>query len=135
MEPNISKSQIRQELRKRWGQEAVELAMMGRWDDAAAANERILEMFPDDIRARNRLGKAYLELGRLQDAAAAYEKNLQKEPSNPIARRKLTELLGRLEREPVDDEESVIEPEDEEFEELDEDLELEEEPEGDSGDE
>jgi len=135
MEPNISKSQIRQELRKRWGQEAVELAMMGRWDDAAAANERILEMFPDDIRARNRLGKAYLELGRLQDAATAYEKNLQKEPSNPIARRKLTELLGRLEREPVDDEESVIEPEDEEFEELDEDLELEEEPEGDSGDE
>ena len=40
MDSNISRSQIREELRKRWTAQAVELALMGRWDEAVQANLR-----------------------------------------------------------------------------------------------
>jgi tetratricopeptide (TPR) repeat protein len=100
MDSNISRSQIREELRKRWTAQAVELALMGRWDEAAQANQEILDLFPDDIQARNRLGKAYYELGRHDEAAEAYEQNLKRQPSNTIARKKLTELYALLKREP-----------------------------------
>lgn len=113
---NISKYQIREELRKQWGNRAVEMALMGRWDDAVQANLQILDLFPDDAQARNRLGKAYYELGRLEDAVAAYEQSLQKEPSNNIARKKLAELYAQLKRQP-DAESGEGEPADEDAEE------------------
>jgi tetratricopeptide (TPR) repeat protein len=100
MEMNVSKSQVREELGKRWKDQAVQLALLGRWDEAAQMNLRILELFPDDLTARNRLGKAYLELGRLEEAVAAYEESLQRQPSNPIARRNLAALYGALKRDP-----------------------------------
>jgi len=100
MDSTISKSRIKEELRKRWTAQAVELALMGRWDEAVQANLRILEMFPDDTRAHNRLGKAYSELGRYEEAATAYEQSLQRQPSNTIARKKLAELYTLLNREP-----------------------------------
>jgi tetratricopeptide (TPR) repeat protein len=98
---SVSKYQIKEELRKQWAAKAVEMALMGRWDDAVQANLQILEVFPDDIPARNRLGKAYYELGRPEDALAAYEQSLQKQPTNNIARKKLAELYGQLKREPA----------------------------------
>ena len=100
MESNPSKSQIKDQLRKRWAAEAVEQALMGRWDEAVQANLQVLEMFPDDVKAHNRLGKAYHELGRDEEAAAAYEQALQRQPSNPIARRNLAQLYAMLNREP-----------------------------------
>ena len=100
MQSNISKSQIKEELRKHWSAQAVELAHMGRWDEAVQTNQSIVELFPDDIRARNRLGKAYFELGRLEEAAAAYEESLKGQPSNNIARKRLVELYALLKREP-----------------------------------
>lgn len=134
MDLNVSRSQIRDELRKRWATQAVELALMGHWDEAAQSNLQILELFPDDIQARNRLGKAYSELGRYEEAAEAYEQNLERQPSNAIARKKLTELYALLKREP----EAVLESEadsedgededDEEFEQYAEDEEPEVEP-------
>jgi len=98
---NVSKYQIKEEIRKQWAGKAVEMALLGRWDDAVQANQRILELFPDDTQARNRLGKAYYELGRPEDALAAYEQSLQKQPSNNIARKRLAELYAQLNRAPA----------------------------------
>ena len=100
-ESNVTKYQIKEELRKQWATESVELALSGRWDDAAQANLHILEIFPEDTPARNRLGKAYQELGRLEDALTAYEQSLLKQPSNNIARKHLAELYATLNREPA----------------------------------
>ena len=74
---------------------------MGRWDEAVQINLHILELFPDDIQARNRLGKAYSELGRYDEAVATYEQNLQRQPSNNIARKRLADLYAFLKREPA----------------------------------
>jgi tetratricopeptide (TPR) repeat protein len=122
MDINISKSQIREELRKRWARQAVELALMGRWDEAVQMNLNILEQFSDDIQARNRLGKAYSELGRSDEAVEAYEQSLERQPSNAIARRQLTELYASLEREPAT---SIDEPPEEDDTEEDEEEEVE----------
>jgi len=98
---NVSKYQIKEELRKQWAAQAVEMALMGRWDEAVQSNLHILEVFPDDTPARNRLGKAYYELGRHEDALTAYEQGLRKQPSNNIARKKLAELYAELKRQPT----------------------------------
>jgi len=100
MEMNVSKSLVRKELAKRWKDQAVELALLGRWDEAVQMNARILELFPEDIGARNRLGKAYTELGQLEEAVAAYEESLQRQPSNPIARKNLADLYALLKKDP-----------------------------------
>ena len=98
MESKVSKSQIQRELRTRWKDQAVQAALRGDWDEAVQHNLEILEMFPDDVKARNQLGNAYMELGQLEEAATVYEENLQRQPSNPIARRRLTELYTVIER-------------------------------------
>jgi len=100
MEMNVSKSLVRKELAKRWKDQAVELALLGRWDEAVQMNARVLELFPEDIGARNRLGKAYTELGQLEEAVAAYEESLQRQPSNPIARKNLADLYALLKKDP-----------------------------------
>jgi tetratricopeptide (TPR) repeat protein len=114
MDANVSKSQIRDELRSRWAQRAVDSALMGHWDEAVQTNLRILELYPDDIHTRNRLGRAYLELGRLEEAAATYEHTLQEQPTNTIARKKLVELYALLERTPNGDFAETSEGEDSE---------------------
>lgn len=101
MHINVSKHQLREELRKQWTARAVQAALMGQWDEAVQANLRVLEMFPDDIQARNRLGKAYSELGRYEEAVTAYEEVLRRQPSNNIARKRLAELYAQLNRKPA----------------------------------
>ena len=39
---------------------AVDLAMQGRWREALAANKTIIESFPNDVEAYNRLGRAHM---------------------------------------------------------------------------
>lgn len=102
-DPSVSKYQIKEELRKQWAAKAVEMALAGRWDQAVQINQQILELFPDDTQASNRLGKAYYELGRYEDALAAYEQSLQKQPSNNIARKRLPKLYALLGRKPATD--------------------------------
>jgi Flp pilus assembly protein TadD len=120
MDSSASKSVIKEEIRKHWADQAVELALMGRWDEAVQVNLRILEIFPDDIPANNRLGKAYSELGRHDEAVTAYEQTLQRQPSNSIARKNLTQLYVLLNRDPqavlaeIPDGEDTDEEEDEE---------------------
>jgi len=46
-------------------EEAVQLAVEGRWEEAVDLNRYIIENFGADEGAQNRLGKALTELGRL----------------------------------------------------------------------
>ncbi|MDA0799214.1 MAG: tetratricopeptide repeat protein [Chloroflexi bacterium] len=72
--------------------EAVELAMGGRWEEAAAVNRKVIAASPGDLDAYNRLGKALLELGDPQGARAAFQHSLSLDPSNPIARKNIERL-------------------------------------------
>jgi hypothetical protein len=72
--------------------EAVDLAMGGRWDEAAAVNREVIAAAPSDIDAYNRLGKALLELGDPQAARAAFQHSISLDPSNSIARKNLERL-------------------------------------------
>ncbi len=44
-----------------------------RWDDAAAAFGKVVELYPDSFAAQRDLGTACEQLGRVDDAARAYE--------------------------------------------------------------
>jgi hypothetical protein len=79
-------------IRKRRTKEAISLAMQGRWEEAASANRGIIEIFPNDINAYNRLGKALTELGKYKDAKEAYGQALKIDGRNGIARRNLRRL-------------------------------------------
>jgi len=73
-------------------QEAIKLATENRWQEAVAANESIIEMFPNDVDAFNRLGRAHMELGDYKKAKEAYSKALEISPSNSIAKKNLDRL-------------------------------------------
>lgn len=79
-------------LRRQRTKEAIDMAMQGRWEDAVAANQSIIEFFPKDIDAYNRLGKALTELGRYAEAHEAYSKALGIDPGNSIAKKNLRRL-------------------------------------------
>ena len=71
---------------------AISLAMQNRWENAATTNESILALFPDDVEALNRLGRALMELGRYDDAQGAYSRTLSIEPTNAIAQKNVVRL-------------------------------------------
>ncbi len=73
-------------------QEAIKMATENRWQEAIAANQGIIEVFPADVDAYNRLGRAYMELGDYKKAKDAYSKALELSPSNIIARKNLDRL-------------------------------------------
>ncbi len=79
-------------LRKHWVEQAISLALQGRWAEAVTANLNILSLFPSDAEAYNRLGKAYTELGRYAEARDAYSRALQIDPGNAIATKNLVRL-------------------------------------------
>jgi tetratricopeptide (TPR) repeat protein len=73
--------------RSQYAEDAVQLAIAGKWDDAVKLNKFIIESFGADEETQNRLGKALAELGKLKDAKAAYEAALKLNPMNSIAKR------------------------------------------------
>jgi tetratricopeptide (TPR) repeat protein len=79
-------------LKKLNTQSAIDLAMAGRWRESITANQAILELFPSDVEALNRLGRAHLELGEYTQAQAAYRKSKAADPYNSIADRNLRRL-------------------------------------------
>jgi len=79
-------------LKRQRAEQAIQLALQSRWEEAAAMNRAIISVFPSDVDAYNRLGKAHMEMGECEDARRAYEKALELEPGNSIARKN----LGRL---------------------------------------
>ncbi|MFP3975380.1 MAG: tetratricopeptide repeat protein [Chloroflexota bacterium] len=76
----------------RYSSEAIELAMQGRWEEAKAMNESIIELYPNDVGAHNRLGKALIKLGEHDEAARVYEQVLKLDPGNGIAKKNLERL-------------------------------------------
>lgn len=89
----LYQAEYRSRARREKTKEAITLAMQSRWQEAVAVNREIIGMFPNDVDAFNRLGKAYLELGSYDDALSAFSRALQLSPSNAIARKN----LGRIE--------------------------------------
>ncbi len=82
-------------LRRRRSKQAIALAMQGRWREAIVANQSLIESFPNDVNAYNRLGRAHMELGEYSQAKEAYRRALELDPYNTIARKNL-ERLSRL---------------------------------------
>jgi len=78
--------------RRLLAQSAVTLASQAKWEDALRLNGEILQMFPDDPEAHNRIGHALSQLNRVQEAIEAYEKTVEAQPTNVIAQRNLTRL-------------------------------------------
>jgi len=71
---------------------AIALAMASRWEDASRVNRELLDLFPEDVDAQNRLGKALTEMGRLAEAREAYSKAAAMDPTNVIATKNLQRL-------------------------------------------
>ena len=80
-------------IRKEKTKQAVALAMQSRWEDAIAVNRSLLEVFPQELEAYNRLGKALSELGRNREAKAAFQSALEISPHNGIAKKNLERLM------------------------------------------
>ena len=79
-------------------EQAISLAMKNRWDEAAQINREILDLFPNEVDAFNRLGKALTELGRYAEARDAYAQAVKLDPLNGIASKNL-QRLGKLAQE------------------------------------
>ena len=80
------------QVRRRQAERAIQLAMESRWEEAVATNKAILSLFPNDVDAYNRLGKALMEQGRHNEAKKAYRKALELDATNQIARKNLDRL-------------------------------------------
>ena len=79
-------------LRRTRTEQAIALAMQNRWEEAVQANTTILEVFPTDVDALNRLGRALTELGKYGDAHEAYGRALHVDPNNAIAKKNVARL-------------------------------------------
>jgi len=81
-------------LRQRLSKEAIDLALQGKWEEAEAINRDIIEKFPSDVEAYNRLGRALTELRDFDGAKEAYLKALELAPENAIAKKNLARLTS-----------------------------------------
>jgi tetratricopeptide (TPR) repeat protein len=97
-------------LRQRRSKQAVELAMQGRWREAAAINQSLVESFPADVNAYNRLGRAYMEIGDFSHAWEAYSRAMELDPYNTIARKNLDRLSLLRDAIIVSPDDSGVEP-------------------------
>jgi len=79
-------------LKRQLSKRAIDLAMEGRWEEAIVANKEILENFPRDADACNRLGRAHLEVGEYAQARDAYHQATEIDPYNAIARKNLQRM-------------------------------------------
>lgn len=78
-------------------EQSILAALEAEWPRAIELNKKILEAVPDDVEARNRLGRAHLEQGKLDDAKAAFAEVLKLEPNNPIALRNQARIASLVE--------------------------------------
>jgi len=79
-------------LKRLRAKQAIALAMESRWREAIAINKSIIDGFPNDVDAYNRLGRAYMELGEYSQAREAYGRALELDPYNAIAQKNLRRL-------------------------------------------
>ncbi len=95
----VFQTEDRARAKKQYAEHAIQLALQGQWSEAAQLNREIIESFPTDVDAFNRLGKAMTELGRYPEARDAYMKALEIDQLNSIARKNLTRLASLSEQE------------------------------------
>ncbi|MDD4859823.1 MAG: tetratricopeptide repeat protein [Dehalococcoidales bacterium] len=95
-------------LKNQLGEQAISLAMQGRWRDAIEVNKNILAEHPQEVNAFNRLGRAYMELGDYANARDAYKKAIAVDAYNAIAKKNLHRLsLLKESAKPAEDRETV----------------------------
>ena len=82
--------------RSQYADDAVQLAIAGKWDEAVKLNKFIVDSFGADEETQNRLGKALSEMGKLKEAKAAYEAALKLNPMNSIAKRNAARINALL---------------------------------------
>jgi hypothetical protein len=82
--------------RSQYAEDAVQLAIAGKWDEAVKLNRFIIDNFGADEEAQNRLGKALSELGKLKEAKSAYEAALKLNPMNSIAKKNAARINALL---------------------------------------
>ena len=82
--------------RSQYAEDAVQLAIAGKWEDAVKLNRFIVDNFGADEETQNRLGKALSELGKLKEAKAAYEAALKLNPMNSIAKKNAARINALL---------------------------------------
>ena len=68
---------------------AISRSSEGDWEGAVEVNKSILEDFPWDLEAYNRLGKAYMELQEAEKAIQAFKCSLIISPNGSIAKKNL----------------------------------------------
>ena len=78
-------------LHRQLSHRAVELAVQGRWEEAAAVNRDIIDKVAD-VEAYNRLGRALIGLEDFDAAKEAYAKSLELSTNNSIAKKNLARL-------------------------------------------
>jgi tetratricopeptide (TPR) repeat protein len=89
-------------LRRVLPERAIALAMQSRWSEAADINRKIIELYPNDSDAYNRLGKALMEMSRYRDALATYRQAIELDPNNVIAKKNVERLIHLADREPIE---------------------------------
>jgi tetratricopeptide (TPR) repeat protein len=82
--------------RSQYAEDAVQLAISGKWDEAVKLNKFIIDNFGADEETQNRLGKALSELGKLKEAKASYEVALKINPMNSIAKKNAARINALL---------------------------------------
>lgn len=87
-------------IRRQQADQAIQLALDTRWEEAVTVNRDILATFANDVEAWNRLGKAHYELGQYPEAREAYSKAYSLDSANNIAKRNLERLATLVEAAP-----------------------------------
>jgi tetratricopeptide (TPR) repeat protein len=82
--------------RSQYADDAVQLAIAGKWEDAVKLNKFMIESFGADEESQNRLGKALSELGKLKEAKSSYEAALKINPMNSIAKKNAARINALL---------------------------------------
>ncbi len=97
----MNQTEDKQRMKRMRTDQAIQFAMQSRWDDAITANKALIQLFPTEADAYNRLGKALSETGKMKEAREAYQKTLELEPTNSIARKNYERLAtARAKTEP-----------------------------------
>lgn len=73
-------------------EQAINLAKQNKWEEAIRVNQQLLERYPGNVDALNRLGRALNELGRYREARDAYNQAVAIDPLNSIAQKNLARL-------------------------------------------
>jgi tetratricopeptide (TPR) repeat protein len=94
----LSKQDEKQRIRRKLQEQAIELAAMNRWDEAAEINRQILKQLGEDTDTYNRLGKALMEQGMYTEAHSAYQETLRLTPTNSIGRKNVARLEALIAR-------------------------------------